>query len=83
MLYSEENQCYIVKKIVAISIEFCRKIILLIQVEVLNKNEKYNLKYTIISWQGYKFGIIYLNKLWQNIVKRILLYVLIEREFNP
>ena len=43
------------------------------------------IKSIIISWQGYKFGIIYLKEPWQNqnIVKRILLYVLIEREFNP
>ena len=41
------------------------------------KDENYKIKYTIISWQGYKFGIIYLKEPWQNIVKRMLLYVLI------
>jgi len=49
----------------------------------MRKNNKLNLKNIIISWQWKEFGIIYLKEPWQNIVKRILLYVLIEREFDP
>ena len=69
----------IVKKIVAINVEFSRKIILWGD----KRKNKISNKNIIISWQGYKFSIIYLKEPWQNIVKRILLYVLIKREFNP